>query len=87
MGIKNIFQGRPVGNLVRPGFRGRWSGPHRKNGVDSVVEDRWPIVTSNDPYSLNIAKTFQSWMEKLGWKSTMFQQIHRAAGGLERHGW
>src|SRR4029078_4952755 len=33
------------------------------------------IVTSNDPYSLNIAKTFQSSMEKLGWKSTMVQQF------------
>jgi branched-chain amino acid transport system substrate-binding protein len=33
------------------------------------------IVTSNDPYSLNIAKTFQSSMQKLGWKSTMFQQF------------
>ena len=32
--------GRPVGNLVRPGFRGAAEGPHRQDqAVDPVVED------------------------------------------------
>ncbi|HEX9030430.1 MAG TPA: ABC transporter substrate-binding protein, partial [Streptosporangiaceae bacterium] len=33
------------------------------------------IVSSNDPYSLNISKTFQAGMAKIGWKTTMFQQF------------
>src|SRR5258708_16698830 len=33
------------------------------------------IVTSNDPYSLNIANAFQAGMKKIGWHTTMFQQF------------
>jgi branched-chain amino acid transport system substrate-binding protein len=33
------------------------------------------IVSSNDPFSLNISKSFQAAITKLGWKTTMFQQF------------
>ena len=73
-GFKNIFQGDPSETWYGPGFvvlvqdliaRKAWT-PSSKTMA---------IVTSNDPYSLNISKTFQSSMQKLGWKSTMFQQF------------
>jgi branched-chain amino acid transport system substrate-binding protein len=73
-GIKNIFQGDPSETWYGPGFTGLVQ--------DLITKKAWTpssktmaIVTSNDPYSLNIAKTFQSSMQKLGWKSTMFQQF------------
>jgi branched-chain amino acid transport system substrate-binding protein len=73
-GIKNIFQGDPSETWYGPGFVGLVG--------DLISKKTWTpssktmaIVTSNDPYSLNISKTFQSGMEKLGWKSTMFQQF------------
>ncbi len=73
-GIKNIFQGDPSETWYGPGFvvlvedlirTGAWK-PSAKTMA---------IVTSNDPYSLNIAKSFQAEMQKHGWKSTMFQQF------------
>ena len=73
-GIKNIFQGDPSETWYGPGFTGLVQ--------DLITKKAWTpssktmaIVTSNDPYSLNIAKTFQSSMQKLSWTSTMFQQF------------
>jgi branched-chain amino acid transport system substrate-binding protein len=73
-GIKNIFQGDPSETWYGPGFVTLVQ--------DLIAKKAWTpssktmaIVTSNDPYSLNIAKTFQSSMARLGWKSTMFQQF------------
>ena len=73
-GITNIFQGDPSETWYGPGF-----------GVlveDLIKTKAWTpsaktmaIVTSNDPYSLNISKTFQATMAKAGWKTTMFQQF------------
>ncbi len=73
-GIKNIFQGDPSETWYGPGFVGL---------VDNLIKTKaWApssktmaIVTSNDPYSLNISNAFQAGMQKLGWKSTMFQQF------------
>ncbi len=73
-GIKNIFQGDPSETWYGPGFVGL---------VENLIKTKaWTpssktmaIVTSNDPYSLNISKAFQAGMVKLGWKSTMFQQF------------
>jgi branched-chain amino acid transport system substrate-binding protein len=73
-GIKNIFQGDPSETWYGPGFVGlverliaskKWT-PTRKTLA---------IVTSNDPYSLAIANSFQAGMIKTGWKSTLFQQF------------
>jgi branched-chain amino acid transport system substrate-binding protein len=73
-GFTNIFQGDPSETWYGPGFV--------RLVQDLISTKEWTpssktmaIVTSNDPYSLNIAKTFQSSMQKLGWKSTMFQQF------------
>ena len=33
------------------------------------------VVTSNDPYSLNIAKSFQTSVQKLGWDVVGFDQF------------
>ena len=73
-GIKNIFQGDPSETWYGPGFVGL---------VENLIKTKaWApssktmaIVTSNDPYSLNISNAFQAGMGKLGWKSTMFQQF------------
>src|SRR6266568_2533907 len=64
-GIKNIFQGDPSETWYGPGFVGL---------VNNLIKTKaWTpssktmaIVTSNDPYSLNIANTFQAGMEKTG---------------------
>ena len=73
-GITNVFQGDPSETWYGPGFVQLAQG--------LVATKKWvpssktmSIVTSNDPYSLNIAKGFQSGMTKLGWKTTMFQEF------------
>jgi branched-chain amino acid transport system substrate-binding protein len=73
-GIKNIFQGDPSE---------AWYGPGLKVLIDQLISSgAWTpaaktmaIVTSNDPYSLHIATTFQQGMQKAGWTSAMFQQF------------
>jgi branched-chain amino acid transport system substrate-binding protein len=73
-GITNIFQGDPSETWYGPGFvvlvedliRSKAWTPSSKTMA---------IVSSNDPYSLNISKTFQAGMTKNGWKTTMFQQF------------
>ncbi|MDA8318798.1 MAG: branched-chain amino acid ABC transporter substrate-binding protein [Actinomycetota bacterium] len=73
-GITNIFQGDPSET---------WYGPGFVVLVEELIKTKkWTpssktmaIVTSNDPYSLNIANTFNAEMTKLGWKATMFQQF------------
>lgn len=74
-GIKNIFQGDPTEV---------WYGPGLVNTVEDLVQKNlWTpskgkkvaIVSSNDPYSLAIARGFESSISKLGWKVTMFQQF------------
>jgi branched-chain amino acid transport system substrate-binding protein len=73
-GITNIFQGDPSETWYGPGFV-----VTLQNLIDTK---KWvpssktmAIVTSNDPYSLNIAKSFQSGMQKIGWKTTLFSQF------------
>ena len=73
-GIKNIFQGDPSETWYGPGFVGLVQGLVTKKAW-TPSSKTMAIVTSNDPYSLNISKTFQAGMEKLGWKSTMFQEF------------
>ncbi len=72
--ITNIFQGDPSETWYGPGFvvlvsnlieSGTWT-PAKK----SIF-----VVTSNDPYSLNISKTFQAGMEKQGWTTDGFEQF------------
>lgn len=73
-GITNIFQGDPSET---------WYG----GGVVVLIEQlistkKWTpssktiaVVSSNDPYSLAIARSFQSGMTKVGWKTTLFDQF------------
>lgn len=72
--ITNIFQGDPTEEWYGPGFvvlvndlidSGAWT-PSKKSLF---------VVTSNDPYSLNISKTFQAGMEKQGWTTDGFEQF------------
>jgi branched-chain amino acid transport system substrate-binding protein len=72
--IKNIFQGDPTEEWYGPGFvvlvndlieSGAWT-PAKKSLF---------VVTSNDPYSLNISKTFKAGMEKQGWTTDGFEQF------------
>ncbi|MHB1927955.1 MAG: ABC transporter substrate-binding protein [Acidimicrobiales bacterium] len=73
-GITNIFQGDPSET---------WYGPGFADLIDVLITtNKWTpksktmaIVTSNDPYSLNISKTFRATMEPKGWKTTMFQEF------------
>src|SRR6185437_8824339 len=73
-GISNIFQGDPSETWYGPGFVVLLE--------HLIATKQWTptaktlsIVTSNDPHSLNIAKAFQSGMEKIGWKSNLFEQF------------
>jgi branched-chain amino acid transport system substrate-binding protein len=73
-GATNIFQGDP-------------SELSYGSGIVSVIQsliaaNRWTptkktayVVTSNDPYSLNIAKSFKSSISKLGWNVVGFDQF------------
>jgi branched-chain amino acid transport system substrate-binding protein len=73
-GITNIFQGDPSETWYGPGFAGLL-GNLIKTKAWTPSAKTMAIVTSNDPYSLNIAKTFQATMVSSGWKTTMFQQF------------
>lgn len=73
-GIKNIFQGDPSETSYGSGFitlvnqliaSGDW-----KPSSKSVY-----VVTSNDPYSLAIAQSFQAGMQNQGWESLGFEQF------------
>jgi len=73
-GITNIFQGDPSETWYGPGFVVLLE--------KLIATKQWvpssktmAIVTSNDPYSLNISNAFQAGMKKIGWKTTMFQQF------------
>ena len=73
-GFTNIFQGDPSETWYGPGFVVLLE--------HLIATKQWvpssktmAIVTSNDPYSLNIANAFQAGMKKIGWKATMFQQF------------
>lgn len=73
-GATNIFQGDPTQTWYGPGVAvllenlvasGQWT----------PIAKTMAIITSNDPYSLSIAKSFQATMQAKGWSSTMFQQF------------
>ncbi len=73
-GITNIYQGDPSERSYGPGLivlindlidTGKW-----KPSSESVS-----IVSSNDPYSLSISKSFQKGMEDQGWKTLLFEQF------------
>jgi len=73
-GITNIFQGDPSETWYGPGFTVLVE--HLITTKQWVPSSKtMAIVTSNDPYSLNIANSFQAGMVKLGWKSTLFEQF------------
>ncbi len=70
----NIFQGDPSELSYGSGIvsvmdtltsSGKWT-PSKKTAY---------VVTSNDPYSLNIARSFQSTITKQGWKVVGFDQF------------
>jgi branched-chain amino acid transport system substrate-binding protein len=73
-GITNIFQGDPSETWYGPGFVQLVQDLLKKKAWVPSAKSM-AIVSSNDPYSLNISKTFQSGMTKLGWRTTMFQQF------------
>ena len=70
----NIFQGDPSELSYGSGI---------VSVMNSLIADnKWTpssktayVVTSNDPYSLNIAKSFQSEVQKEGWKVVGFEQF------------
>jgi branched-chain amino acid transport system substrate-binding protein len=73
-GITNIFQGDPSETSYGPGFVFLVSAL-QKSGAWTPSSKTIAVVTSNDPYSLNISKTFRSGMEAQGWTTTMFQEF------------
>ena len=73
-GITNIFQGDPSETWYGPGFAYLVDDLIKKN-TWTPSSKTMAIVTSNDPYSLNISKTFQATMSKQGWHTTMFQEF------------
>ena len=73
-GIKNIFQCDLSETSYGPGFV-FLVNDLQKSGAWTPSSKTIAVVTSNDPYSLNIAKTFRSGMEAQGWTTTMFQEF------------
>jgi branched-chain amino acid transport system substrate-binding protein len=72
--IKNIYQGDPSQLSYGPGLIVLIN--------DQIAQKKWTpssktiaVVSSNDPYSLSIAKSFESGMNGQGWKTTMFEQF------------
>lgn len=72
--IKNIFQGDPTEEWYGPGFVVLVSDLINSGAWEPSAKSLF-VVTSNDPYSLNIAKTFQDGMQKQGWKSEGFEEF------------
>jgi branched-chain amino acid transport system substrate-binding protein len=74
-GITNIFEGCPTEIWYGPGLAQTVEGLVSKKLWQPSAKKTVAIITSNDPYSLSIAKSFQSNITRLGWKVTMFQQF------------
>src|SRR5260370_18988752 len=73
-GITNIFQGDPSETWYGPGFTVLLE--------HLIATKQWvpssktmAIVTTNDPYSLNIANAFQAGMKKNRWHTTTFRHF------------
>jgi len=73
--ISNIFMGTPPEKWYGSGF-GRFVND------ELIAKKLWKpssksasVITSNDPYSLNIAKAFRSYMEDDGWDIKMFEEF------------
>ncbi len=73
-GITNIFQGDPTELSYGSGFVSLVKGL-MDSGAWTPTDQSIYVVTSNDPYSLNIAKAFRSGMEALGWQTYGFEQF------------
>ena len=73
-GITNIYQGDPSQLSYGPGLIVLIN--------DLILSKAWTpsaetiaVVTSNDPYSLSIAKSFEAGMNQQGWKTTLFEEF------------
>lgn len=73
-GVKNIFQGDPTQVWYGPGVASLME-TLISSGAWAPLAKTMAIITSNDPYSLSIAKSFQATMEPKGWSTTMFQEF------------
>lgn len=72
--ITNIFQGVPSETSYGSGFVALVNQVIDSGGWTPSAKSIF-VVTSNDPYSLSIAKSFRSGMEKQGWKTLGFEEF------------
>lgn len=72
-GISNVFQIDPSETSYGTGFI-TLVNQFIDSGAWKPSSETTFVVTSNDPYSLSIAKSFRSGMEKQGWKTLGFEQ-------------
>ena len=73
-GVKNIFQGDPSQIWYGPGVATLMENLI-SSGAWTPIAKTMAIITSNDPYSLSIAKSFEATMKAKGWGTTMFQEF------------
>jgi branched-chain amino acid transport system substrate-binding protein len=73
-GITNVFQGDPTELSYGAGFI-TLVNEFIDSGDWTPSAETTYVVTSNDPYSLNIAKAFRSGMEEQGWETLGFEQF------------
>ncbi len=73
-GVKNIFQGDPSQIWYGPGVATLMENLI-SSGAWTPIAKTMAIITSNDPYSLSIAKSFEATMKNKGWGTTMFQEF------------
>lgn len=73
-GITNIYHSDPTEVWYGPGFI-QFMQRIIESGAWTPSSESVAIVTSNDPYSITIAKTVRSGIEDLGWKVSLYEQI------------
>lgn len=73
-GITNIYQGDPSQLSYGPGLI-VLINDLIQSGAWTPSAETIAVVTSNDPYSLSIAKSFEAGMSQQGWTTTLFEQF------------
>ena len=73
-GISNIYEGCPTEVWYGKGFvplMQDWI----KSGAWKPSKQTAALVTSNDPYSISIAKAFQSEVQQIGWSVPIYEEV------------
>jgi branched-chain amino acid transport system substrate-binding protein len=72
--IPNVYHSCPTEVWYGPGFI-QFMQRLIESGAWRPSSESVAIITSNDPYSISIAKTVRAGVEDLGWKVTTYEQV------------